>query len=285
VPFRELIRLLCTIPSVSVLAAIVILAEIGRDMSRFPTPGHLVIADSGVAAGNCGAQVHFHLVRAQGHPQQMRLDELSIGLRDRVRAVSLQVAAEDIDYQRLQLWAWHPSNRSRWGLPAKRCLRDVVQVAHAVLVGVGRGHAVALHVKQAPGQERRRASDAAAPLGRLRGELCLHISEQHDRHRHGAVEPAVDRSPVHAEQVPSAQLVAVGVIFYVLPWIGLELQDTARAVATGIEPERIGRIFDASDGMGLGLAICRSIVEAHGGTLSASAGDPHGSVFWIAFAK
>jgi hypothetical protein len=31
-------------------------------------------------AGNCGAQVHFHLVRAQGHPQQMPLDELSVGL-------------------------------------------------------------------------------------------------------------------------------------------------------------------------------------------------------------
>jgi len=41
-PFRELIKLLCTIPGVSVLAAIMILAEIGRDMSRFPTAGHLV---------------------------------------------------------------------------------------------------------------------------------------------------------------------------------------------------------------------------------------------------
>jgi transposase len=41
VPFRELIKLLCTIPGVSVLAATMILAEIGRDMSRFPTAGHL----------------------------------------------------------------------------------------------------------------------------------------------------------------------------------------------------------------------------------------------------
>lgn len=41
-PFRALIGLLCTIPGVSTLSATTILAEIGRDMSRFPTAGHLV---------------------------------------------------------------------------------------------------------------------------------------------------------------------------------------------------------------------------------------------------
>lgn len=40
--FRSLIDLLCTIPGVSGLAARSILAEIGPDMSRFPTAGHLV---------------------------------------------------------------------------------------------------------------------------------------------------------------------------------------------------------------------------------------------------
>ena len=39
-PFRELITLLCGIPGVSVLSATAILAEIGRDMSRFPTAAH-----------------------------------------------------------------------------------------------------------------------------------------------------------------------------------------------------------------------------------------------------
>jgi transposase len=40
--FRLLIALLCKIPGVSKLAAISILAEIGTDMRRFPTAGHLV---------------------------------------------------------------------------------------------------------------------------------------------------------------------------------------------------------------------------------------------------
>lgn len=40
--FRALIELLCSIPGVSALAATTILSEIGSDMSRFPTAGHLV---------------------------------------------------------------------------------------------------------------------------------------------------------------------------------------------------------------------------------------------------
>jgi transposase len=50
-PFRELISRLCSIPGVSHLSATSILAEIGRDMTRFPTAGHLV-----AWAGLCPAQ-------------------------------------------------------------------------------------------------------------------------------------------------------------------------------------------------------------------------------------
>ena len=41
-PFRALIELLSTVPGVSTVAAPAILSEIGPDMSRFPTAGHLV---------------------------------------------------------------------------------------------------------------------------------------------------------------------------------------------------------------------------------------------------
>jgi len=41
-PFRELIPVLTSIPGIGDLAARVLLAEIGTDMSRFPTAGHLI---------------------------------------------------------------------------------------------------------------------------------------------------------------------------------------------------------------------------------------------------
>jgi C4-dicarboxylate-specific signal transduction histidine kinase len=55
---------------------------------------------------------------------------------------------------------------------------------------------------------------------------------------------------------------------------------------TGISPEDMKRIFDAffttkREGMGLGLSICRSIVEAHGGRIKVAKAVPHGSVFQI----
>jgi len=52
----------------------------------------------------------------------------------------------------------------------------------------------------------------------------------------------------------------------------------------GIDPKNVDRIFETffttkSGGMGMGLAICRSIIEAHHGRLWASAGTQDGSVF------
>ena len=53
---------------------------------------------------------------------------------------------------------------------------------------------------------------------------------------------------------------------------------------TGVNPEDLDRIFEAffttkSEGMGMGLAICRSIIEAHDGRLWASSGVRRGAVF------
>ena len=64
--------------------------------------------------------------------------------------------------------------------------------------------------------------------------------------------------------------------------ISVEIEDTG----PGIDPKKSHSIFDAffttkPHGMGLGLAICRMIIERHGGQLVASSADPHGAVFRI----
>lgn len=52
----------------------------------------------------------------------------------------------------------------------------------------------------------------------------------------------------------------------------------------GLDDDQLSRVFDAfyttkSSGIGMGLAICRSIIEAHDGRLWAERADPRGAVF------
>jgi signal transduction histidine kinase len=59
---------------------------------------------------------------------------------------------------------------------------------------------------------------------------------------------------------------------------------TVRDSGPGIDPKRLDSIFGAffttkSHGMGLGLAICRMIIEHHGGQLTASSDGENGSLF------
>jgi C4-dicarboxylate-specific signal transduction histidine kinase len=62
----------------------------------------------------------------------------------------------------------------------------------------------------------------------------------------------------------------------------IQVQDSG----TGVDPQQTDRIFEPffttkAEGIGMGLSISRSIVEAHGGRLWAAPGSPHGAVFHL----
>jgi len=59
---------------------------------------------------------------------------------------------------------------------------------------------------------------------------------------------------------------------------------SVRDSGPGIDPERLERVFEAfyttkSNGVGIGLSICRSIIDGHGGRLWIEANQPRGTTF------
>jgi signal transduction histidine kinase len=62
--------------------------------------------------------------------------------------------------------------------------------------------------------------------------------------------------------------------------VSVEVRDSG----PGFAPAALERVFEAfyttkPEGMGMGLSICRSIVEAHGGQLWATGCEPRGALF------
>jgi PAS domain S-box-containing protein len=82
----------------------------------------------------------------------------------------------------------------------------------------------------------------------------------------GSVEERARELLISTEEDPTGVLVAV------------------RDSGPGIDPHHRDRVFEAfyttkSSGTGMGLSICRSIIDAHGGRLWANANEPRGAVF------
>jgi len=68
---------------------------------------------------------------------------------------------------------------------------------------------------------------------------------------------------------------------------GTHVLIAVRDSGPGLDPKGLNRLFDAfyttkPRGLGMGLAISRSIIEAHGGRLEAKVNAPRGAVFQFA---
>ena len=63
-----------------------------------------------------------------------------------------------------------------------------------------------------------------------------------------------------------------------------DVRVAVRDSGPGLDPAKLERLFEAfyttkPGGLGMGLSICRSIIEAHGGRLWAEANEPRGAIF------
>jgi signal transduction histidine kinase len=70
------------------------------------------------------------------------------------------------------------------------------------------------------------------------------------------------------------------------PGVLLTIEDSG----TGIDSKNKDRIFEPffttkSTGTGMGLTICQSIIESHGGSLQVSANNPYGTIFHVALSS
>jgi hypothetical protein len=91
-PFRTGVELLTSIPGISTLSAQVILSEIGTDMSRFPTAGHL-ISWAGLCPGNDESAGNrperpSSIVRPQGEYRLNEIAEAPPSRRERVGLIA-----------------------------------------------------------------------------------------------------------------------------------------------------------------------------------------------------
>lgn len=133
-------------------------------------------------------------------------------------------------------------------------------------------------------------------LGLLRAELQRHQISVRNR-------LTEDLPPVRVDQVQLQQVI-LNLVMNAIEAMELisnrprtlsirsQVDDTGDMLLTiedsgpGIDVENLDQIFQPFfttkvKGMGMGLSICRSIVEAHGGRLWASAGNPHGTILHL----
>jgi PAS domain S-box-containing protein len=162
---------------------------------------------------------------------------------------------------------------------ALQALRQIVSDAHRASRVIGRIRDLA-----------RKADPAMTPLdiNQVIGEVITLV--QPEAARHGAtmrLQPASRLPPVRGDRIQLQQVVINLVMNGVQAMTAVTDRERVLVIRTqrrepdqvvvavedagvGIEPENLGRLFNAfyttrPEGLGMGLSICRSIIEAHGG--------------------
>jgi PAS domain S-box-containing protein len=136
-------------------------------------------------------------------------------------------------------------------------INDVIREVCGLVEGEISRHSVTLHL----------TLDSTLPVIRADRVQIQQLLFNLARNAIEAMEGVVDRT----RELHIASLQHAGYIIVEVRDTGCGMEDYAAAFESFFTTK--------SNGMGIGLAICRSIVEAHGGTLSANGGLPFGSVF------
>lgn len=94
------------------------------------------------------------------------------------------------------------------------------------------------------------------------------------------------RNAIEAMASSTRKILHIGVTSVDDKQVAIAISDSG----SGIDEDMVDRIFDPfastkGDGMGLGLSICRTIIEAHGGTIQATPNPDGGTIFRITLEK
>jgi putative pyrimidine permease RutG len=264
----------------------------------------------GIGTASFGVMILYHLLRAgaaeeagdEGPPETWSAQS-ELAQAARVSTVSEMAAsiAHEIN-QPLAAIIANGSAGSRWLdknppniVETRAALRRIVSEGHRVSDVIGSVRAMF-----------KRDSRELTPLelnDLVRGVLTLLRDELRNRGIAVQVELAPSLPPVLADRVQLQQVV-LNLIMNAVEAMqagkrrgrmlaltskllaGREVELRVEDSGPGIDPEHRDRIFDPffttkTRGMGMGLSICRSIVEAHGGRLWAADRHPHGTTFHV----
>jgi len=91
---------------------------------------------------------------------------------------------------------------------------------------------------------------------------------------------AMAATPGERELTLSAERVSSGTDAVPRPWIAFSVADTGEGIAPDVAEQLFTPFFTTKpEGMGLGLSLCRTVIEQHGGTLAHTPNTPRGTIF------